>query len=65
MIGTLQHLVGQLIFHVPTIRLTILQAYFALVDLVLALLPTTLLWNLQMSWTRKIGLFILLGLGVL
>jgi hypothetical protein len=50
-------------FKDDAVPLTI-PALSALVDLVLALYPATVLWRLQMSRKRKIGLSITLGLGV-
>ena len=41
------------------------ESYWALVDLLLALLPMTFLYKLQISWKRKMVLAMLLGLGVL
>ena len=43
----------------------LVQAYFALVDFVLALLPITFLWNIQMKLGWKLALRALLGLGIL
>ena len=34
-------------------------------DLVLALLPISIIWKLQMDWRKKGGLCSILGLGVL
>ena len=48
-----------------TPALTSLQGYWALEDLVLAILPVTFLWNLRMSVRKKMALCVLLGLGVL
>lgn len=46
-------------------RADIFQGYWALVDLLLASLPLTFLWKLQMSARRKVLLSVLLGLGAL
>jgi len=34
-----------------------------MVDLVLAIYPATVLWQLQMHWKKKLALSIALGLG--
>ena len=39
--------------------------YLAFMDLSLALLPVTIIWNLQMTVKKKAGLGLILGLGVL
>ena len=39
--------------------------YFALVDLFLALLPIVIIKDLQVSRKRKMGLGVILGLGIL
>lgn len=37
---------------------------FAFVDFVLAFLPVTLIWKLQLDVKKKVGLAILLGCGI-
>ncbi|KAI5864894.1 hypothetical protein GGS23DRAFT_604347 [Durotheca rogersii] len=52
----------------PTIQAnyaTFTCAYSSFLDFVLALVPVTFVWKLRMSTRRKIGLCILLGMGVL
>ena len=39
--------------------------YLAFLDLALALLPITIIWNLQLSLKKKVGLCAVMGLGVL
>ena len=41
-----------------------LIGYWALVDLLLALLPITFIYSMQISWKRKFVLGMLLGLGI-
>ena len=41
------------------------SAWNSATDLALALFPATLFWNLQMKTSHKVGLIILMGLGVL
>ncbi|PQE27620.1 integral membrane protein [Rutstroemia sp. NJR-2017a BBW] len=51
---------------VVVVRVTYFQgAFCALVDFILAVFPTTLLWNLQMKLKMKVSLSIVMGLGVL
>lgn len=38
--------------------------WLAFIDLALALLPITVIWNLQLGWHKRLGLSILMGLGV-
>ena len=38
--------------------------WFAFIDLALALLPITIIWNLRLDWQKKMGLSTLMGLGV-
>jgi len=38
--------------------------WLAFIDLALALLPITIIWNLQLDWHKKAGLSILMGFGV-
>jgi hypothetical protein len=40
-------------------------ALSALVDLFLAVYPATVLWKLQMNRKKKIGLSVILGMGIL
>jgi hypothetical protein len=42
-----------------------IQAWSAFSDLCLSAYPATLFWNLQMKFKQKIGLSILMGLGIL
>lgn len=44
--------------------LTIMVGWLAFMDLALALLPITIIWNLQLDWHKKVGLSILMGFGV-
>ena len=44
--------------------LTIMVGWLAFIDLALALLPITIIWRLQLDWHKKVGLSILMGLGV-
>ena len=44
--------------------LTIMVGWLAFIDLALALLPITIIWNLQMDWHKRVGLSTLMGLGV-
>ena len=44
--------------------LTIMLGWLAFIDLALALLPITVIWNLRLDWHKKLGLSILMGLGV-
>lgn len=39
--------------------------YLAFLDIALALLPITIMWNLQLSLKKKVGICALMGLGVL
>lgn len=39
-------------------------AYGALLDVVLALMPITIIWKVKLSLKKKLGLCILLGLGM-
>ena len=39
--------------------------YLAFLDLALALLPITIMWNLQLSLRKKVGICAIMGLGVL
>ena len=41
------------------------SSYSAFADFFLALMPITIMYDLQMSLTRRVGLSVLLGLGVL
>ena len=45
--------------------LTVLIGWLAAIDLCLALLPITVMWNLHLSLKRRIGLSAIMGLGVL
>ena len=47
------------------IWLIISKGFNALFDFVLAIMPVTVLYNLQMKIKKKIGLGIVLGLGIL
>ncbi len=38
--------------------------WLAFIDLSLALLPISIIWNLQLNWHKKLGLSVLMGLGV-
>ena len=42
-----------------------LAGYLAFLDLTLALLPITIMWNLQLSLKKKVGICAIMGLGVL
>ena len=42
-----------------------LVGYLAFLDLALALLPITIMWNLQLSRKKKVGICAIMGLGVL
>ena len=42
-----------------------LAGYLAFLDIALALLPVTIMWNLQLSLKKKVGLCAIMGLGVL
>lgn len=42
-----------------------LAGWLAFIDLALALLPITIMWNLQISLKKKFGICGLMGLGVL
>lgn len=44
--------------------LMIVLGWLAFIDLALALLPITIVYNLQLNWQKKAGLSCLLGLGV-
>ena len=44
--------------------LTIMVGWLAFIDLALALLPITIIWDLQLDWHKKLGLSIMMGLGV-
>ena len=66
MIGISQDLVRTATSGSPnSTELTFLQGYWALEDLLLAILPVTFLYNLKMSVQKKMALCVLLGLGVL
>lgn len=41
------------------------KAWSAFTDLVLAVFPVTVFWNLQMKKSRKIAIITLMGLGFL
>lgn len=38
--------------------------WLAFMDLALALLPITIIWNLRLNWHKKLGLSVLMGMGV-
>ena len=38
--------------------------WLAFIDLSLAILPISIIWNLQLNWHKKVGLSALMGLGV-
>ena len=38
--------------------------WLAFIDLSLALLPNSIIWTLQLNWHKKLGLSVLMGLGV-
>jgi len=40
-------------------------AYSALMDFILALFPTVLIWHLQMGMREKLGVLLAMSLGVL
>ena len=42
-----------------------LAGWLAFIDLALALLPITIMWNLQLSLKKKVGISAVMGLGVL
>ena len=42
-----------------------LQGWLAFIDLALALLPITIMWKLQLGLKKKVGISVVLGLGVL
>lgn len=42
-----------------------ITAYGTFMDFVLALMPITIVWNLKMSLKKKVGVCLLLGLGVM
>ena len=44
--------------------LTTVVVWLAFIDLALALLPITIIWLLQLDWHKKVGLSMLMGLGV-
>ena len=44
--------------------LTITIGWLAFMDLALALLPITIIWNLRLNWHKKLGLSVLMGMGV-
>lgn len=44
--------------------LTIMLGWLASMDLALALLPITIIWNLRLDWHKKLGLSVLMGMGV-
>ena len=46
-------------------NLTRVAGWLAFIDLALALLPITIMWNLQLSLEKKIGISAVMGLGVL
>jgi hypothetical protein len=41
-----------------------MSAYNSLTDLFLTVLPTTIVWNLPISWRKKLGVSVLLGVSV-
>jgi hypothetical protein len=41
-----------------------MPAYNSLTDLFLTVLPATIVWKLAMSWRKKLGLSVLLGVSV-
>ena len=47
------------------LKLTRATAYWAIMDAALALTPVTIIWNLKLSKKRKVGLSLILGLGLL
>ena len=51
--------------HSQVMWLISLPGYWALEDLLLAVIPVTFLWNLKVSAGRKLALCVLLGLGLL
>ena len=46
-------------------NLTRVAGWLAFIDLALALLPITIMWNLQLSLEKKFGISAIMGLGVL
>lgn len=40
-------------------------AWSAFTDFILAVFPITVFWNLQMKWSKKISVMLLMGLGFL
>lgn len=67
MISTLRSqvcVVFQLILCSPA-KLTSFEGYSAFVDFALALFPITIVWDLKLSMKKRVGLSVLLGLGVL
>ena len=57
---------GSMLKPSPSCRqmLTFMVGWLAFIDLALALLPITIIWNLQLDWHKKLGLSTLMGLGV-
>ena len=45
--------------------LTLIKGWLAFMDLALALLPINIIWNLRLDWHKKLGLSVLMGMGVL
>ena len=44
--------------------LTLILGWLAFMDLALALLPISIIWNLRLDWHKKLGLSVLMGMGV-
>ena len=44
--------------------LTPILGWLAFMDLALALLPISIIWNLRLDWHKKLGLSVLVGMGV-
>lgn len=44
--------------------LTIIIGWLAFIDLTLALMPITIVYDLQLNWRKKVGLSCLMGMGV-
>jgi hypothetical protein len=44
--------------------LTITTGWLAFIDITFALMPITIIYNLQLNWRKKVGLSCLMGMGV-
>jgi hypothetical protein len=61
----LRHLSGQYVILLSIVRLRANGSlgWNVLIDMLLAILPVTIFWTINLTWQRKVGTCVLLGLG--